>query len=311
MPCRLSIIVCTHNPSPPVFQRCIDSIQSALEPLEDAELIVVDNDSASPVQGIPLSASKPGFEPKYIKEDKRGLTPARLRGIRESKGDLLVFIDDDNFVRRDFFVQGLRIAEKHPFIGAFSGQVHLLFEKPPPDWSHPYHGLLVRRVFDTDRWSNLPHLDATMPCGAGLFVRRQAANHYSYLHDSKRREIQLDRTGDSLLSGGDNDLAACACDVGMGVGLFKELQLEHYIPESRLQKTYLLRLTRGIYCSSVVFKALRGDMPEAYSLRRKLLDRIRLLLMGPMKSAFFREQIRGEEEGRMLVGRLLNEREGR
>jgi hypothetical protein len=46
-----------------------------------------------------------------------------------------------------------------------------------------------------------------MPCGAGLCVRRGVAEHYLRLHESGERTFQLDRTGDALLSGGDNDLA--------------------------------------------------------------------------------------------------------
>jgi glycosyltransferase involved in cell wall biosynthesis len=308
MSCSLSVIVCTHNPRPEVLQRCIASIQSALETIEDAELIVIDNDSDPPVDAIPIGFPKPIAQARFVREEKRGLTPARLRGIREAKGDLLVFVDDDNFVRQDFFTQGLALSLKYPFVGAFSGQVHLMFEKDPPEWSYPYHGLLVRRVFDDDKWSNLPNLDETMPCGAGLFVRRRVASHYLFLHDSNQRKIQLDRTGDSLFSSGDNDLAACSCDVGMGVGLFHQLVLDHFIPESRLQRSYLLRLTRGIYCSSVVFKAMRGCLPEPYSFKRELLDSMRLLLMGPLRRAFYREQIKGEREGRLMVGRLLDER---
>jgi glycosyltransferase involved in cell wall biosynthesis len=33
----------------------------------------------------------------------QGLTPARTKGIREAKGELLVFVDDDNFILRISF----------------------------------------------------------------------------------------------------------------------------------------------------------------------------------------------------------------
>lgn len=299
---RISVIVCTYNPDPAVFGRCLTSIAKALERIEDAELLIVDNNSAQPVEQIPLPPDARFEEVRFVREEIQGLTPARLRGIRESSGELVVFIDDDNFPRPDFISQGLRIADEFPFIGSYSGQVELTFEKQPAEWTTPYHGMLVRRVFNADLWSNLPTLDQTMPCGAGLFVRRAAAQHYLWLHDTGKRRIQLDRSGDSLFSGGDNDLAACACDIGMGVGLFHELVTDHYIPAQRLEKAYLLRLMQGIYTSSIVVKSLRGEYPVAYSFGRRFLDALRLILMNPLKRDFYRAQLRGEAEGRRMLG---------
>ena len=52
------------------------------------------------------------------------------------------------------------------------------FEEPPPEWTRRYWGNLVIREFDKDVWSNLPRLPQSMPCGAGLCVRREVALHY-------------------------------------------------------------------------------------------------------------------------------------
>ena len=221
MPIRLSVIVCTYNPDPVVFGRCLSSISTALGRVSDAEVVVVDNNSTMPVRELPLPDVARSDAFRWVSEEVQGLTPARLRGIRESHGDLLVFVDDDNFVREDFFERGIETAGKHPYIGSFSGQVFLVFEKEPPAWTIPYHGLLVRREFQSDTWSNIATLDDTMPCGAGLYVRREVAEHYLYLNDTGKRKMKLDRSGESLLSAGDNDLAACACDLGLGLGLFQ------------------------------------------------------------------------------------------
>jgi len=55
----------------------------------------------------------------------------------------------------------------------------------------------------------------------------------------------LDRVGTSLLSAGDLDLAATACDIGLGNGLFTSLKLTHLVPRERLEENYLLRLTEA------------------------------------------------------------------
>src|ERR1019366_3578427 len=192
---------------------------------------------------------------RLVREETLGLTPARLHGIRESKSDLLIFVDDDNVLDADFLETALRIAEERPFLGSWSGQCRPGFEEPPPEWTRRYWGNLVIREFDKDVWSNPPRLPQSMPCGAGLCVRRDVALHYLDLHDTGKRSFQFDRTGGALLSGGYNDLATCACDIGLGVGLIASLKLTHLISPERLTVDYISRLAEGIAFSSTLLDA--------------------------------------------------------
>src|SRR5262249_61148894 len=91
-----------------------------------------------------------------------------------------------------------------------------------------------------------------------LRVRRAAARRYVEVHESGKRSSQLDRTGSPLISGGDNDLAACACDLGLGVGVIAALKLTHLIPPERLTADYLARLAEGIHFSSTLLDGEYG-----------------------------------------------------
>jgi len=269
------------------------------------EVIIVDNNSNPALVDRPELRQFNEGPFRILRENVQGLTPARLRGIREAKGELLVFVDDDNLIPEDFFLNGAEIARQNPLMGAFSGQVILEFEEKPEDWTKKYWGLLVYREFDKDVWSNLPHLTTTMPCGAGMYVRKEVADYYLELNDSGKRKVQMDRTGKSLFSGGDNDLAACACDIGLGVGLFHKLVLKHYIPKERMRLDYLLKLTRGIYASAVVFKTYRNEFPSPVSARNKLANIFRKVFMNEIDRKFFTATLDGEEEGkRMLYNNL-------
>jgi glycosyltransferase involved in cell wall biosynthesis len=296
-------VICTYNPDPNTFRKCIRSIVRASEVYAPQEIIIVDNNSIKPVSELDcivdlLNGSIPV---SVVQEVKQGLTPARIRGIKLAAADLILFVDDDNFIEEDFFKRGAEIALRFPFIGAWSGQVKIVYDKQPEEWTRRYWGLLVHRQFSGERWSNFPHLPETMPCGAGLFVRRNVADYYMMLHDRGQRHVQLDRTGSSLFSGGDNDLAACACDIGLGVGLFDSLKLDHYIPESRFGKGYLLRLAEGIAASGVVFRSFRGEMPEPLTSKKRIANSIRAILMSGLEREFFRAVLKGEEAGTQLV----------
>ena len=270
----VGVVICTHNARIDFFARCLAGLRAQTLPVAQWDLLIVDNRSDRPVAGAIDLSWHPNA--KVVSEPTLGLTPARLRGIRENHAELLVLVDDDNILAPDYLQRAVAIANEYPFLGAWSGQCLPEFEAPPPEWTRRYWGTLCIREFDKDVWSNLPLLPETMPCGAGLCVRRPVAMHYLGLYDRGARSVVLDRVGTSLVSGGDNDLAACACDLNLGVGLFCALRLTHLMPPQRLTEDYLCRLAEGIEYSGAILRAERGMAPPTRSLIGKTADLIRV-----------------------------------
>jgi hypothetical protein len=134
-----------------------------------------------------------------------------------------------------------------------------------------------------------------MPAGAGLCARREVARRYLDLHDAGERRFQLDRTGGSLISGGDNDLAACACDLGFGMGLIPDLKLEHLIPPGRLTADYIERLVEGIEFSSVVLDADRGLASTPRSRLGRAADYLRVARLRAPHNRILAAAHRGRE----------------
>jgi hypothetical protein len=298
----LSVILCTHNPRWGYIQRCLGALRNQTLSSDQWELVVVDNRSEEPIAPRIDLLWHPHAH--LMREEALGLTSARLCGIRESRGDLLVFVDDDNVLDPDFLEVAQRITDERPFLGSWSGQCRPAFEAPPPEWTRRYWGNLVIREFEKDLWSNLPRLPQSMPCGAGLCVRRQVALHYLDLHKWGKRSFQFDRNGKSLLSGGDNDLAACACDIGLGVGLIASLKLTHLISPERLTEDYLARLSEGIFFSAVVLDHYRSPLAELASYKVRWHEPVRALLArGPHRKIQF-ACLRGRRRGLQLVASL-------
>jgi glycosyltransferase involved in cell wall biosynthesis len=298
----LSVVLCTHNPRADYIHRCLCALQNQTLAFHQWELVVVDNRSDELINGrIDLSWHQ---QAKIKREETLGLTAARLRGIREAKGDLLVFVDDDNVLDPDFLEVALRTMDDRPFLGSWSGQCRPEFEAPPPKWTRRYWGNLVIREFERDVWSNLPRLPESMPCGAGLCVLREVAMRYVDLHESGERPFQFDRNGKSLLSGGDNDLAACACDLGLGVGLIASLKLTHLISPDRLTEEYLARLCEGISCSAVVLDHLRSPGAATNLYKVRWYEPVRAsLFRGPHRKMQF-ASLRGRRRGLELIDSL-------
>jgi glycosyltransferase involved in cell wall biosynthesis len=298
----VSVIVCTHNPRPDYFDRTLAGLRSQTLPVDRWELLIIDNASTPEKEPRPDLSWHPTA--RLLLEMNLGLTPARLCGIHEATGDLLIFVDDDNVLDADFLATAQRVAEEMPFLGSWSGQCRPEFDEPPPEWTRRYWGNLVIREFESDVWSNLPRLAATMPCGAGLCVRRAVAQYYIDLHLSGKRSFQLDRTGDALISGGDNDLAACGCALGLGVGLIASLKLTHLVPPERLTENYLAKLAEGIQHSGAVLDYYYGTVSQSPSLARRILFWIRLAFMGSPHVEIAKAVERGRCSGRQTIAKI-------
>lgn len=279
MSIEISVITCSHNPRPDQLKLVLDALRAQTLDKQRWEYLLVDNGSDEPLNLQAELFWHPNG--RHIREERLGLTPARLRGIQESTSDLLVFVDDDNVLDPDYLEQVVRLAAEWPEIGAFSGQVRARFEVPPAEWTKKYWNRLAIREFNKDRWSNIPCLEETTPNGAGLCVRRQIALEYVSYHANGKRKIVLDRIGANLLSAGDLDLATTACDLGLGNALFASLKLTHLIPRERLGEDYLLRLMEAQTFSAVVLDSFRsnGRAPLRASLRTAVADRLRLAMM--------------------------------
>ena len=83
---RLSIIICTYNPVESIFTRCLNAIYIASKEFGLSEIVIVDNNSSDKVaeKQYILDFQRKLDNVKIVREEKQGLTPARLRGIRET-----------------------------------------------------------------------------------------------------------------------------------------------------------------------------------------------------------------------------------
>lgn len=283
----ISVIICTHNPLKTYLTRTLAALKEQTLALQEWELILIDNASQNPVAEQWDISWHPNA--RHVMEPELGLTAARLRGIRESAGEVLVFVDDDNVLDSTYVRYVLEISNKWSILGAWGGRIDPEFEIAPPEWTRNYWYLLAVRDVKKEVWGN-DNIANALPCGAGMCVRRQVAIQYeeALKIDSVRRA--LDRTGSSMGSCGDTDLALTACDLGMGYGLFPFLQLTHLIPQERLSEEYLLKLYEGIESSGKLMMERRGIAVNTSrpSLSKRVLDFLRYLRLNERERKFWK-----------------------
>jgi glycosyltransferase involved in cell wall biosynthesis len=253
---KLSVIICTHNPREEFIRRTLEALRKQTLPLTEWELLLIDNASQPPLaERMDIS-----WHPmaRQLLEPKLGKLNAWLLGMHEARGDVLLFVDDDNVLAPDYLAQALVVGAEWPFVGAWGGSVIPEYEVPLPDWVGDQVWRLTAVNVTEDVWSNLREGFATYPAGAGLCIRRSVAGRYLEWCRTNKKSSALDRSGKGLAGYGDMDLCRCSMDVGLGAGRSTKLKLTHLIPASRLTLDYFVRHAEGDAASYLAYCAIRG-----------------------------------------------------
>ena len=253
---QLSVIICAHNPRPDYLLRVLEALREQTLPLDQWELLIIDNASKKPVtDSFDLNWHPHG---RITREEKLGKMLAWLKGISEARGNIMVFVDDDNVLEPDYLEQVLVVSGQWPFIGAWGGSVRPEFESPPPSWIGDQMWRLSIEEVKEDVWSNVREGFETKPLGAGMCIRKEVGAQYLEWCRLHEMSNALDRKGDIITGYGDMNLALCAIDIGLGAGKSSHLNLKHLIPSSRLTLDYFLRHAEGDALSLLMFRAIRG-----------------------------------------------------
>lgn len=300
---RVSVVICSYNPRADYLSRTLSALSKQRFSLNKWELLIVDNRSDTPIS----QRFDVGWHPnaRHITETTVGLTAARLRGFGEARGDIIIFVDDDNLLAPDYLEVALKLASGYPRIGVFSANISPEFETPPSPWATPFLPFLALTKITRDLWSN-ENSSSCMPVGAGMVVRRQVMLQYREELANNTERARLDRCGDSLLAGGDTDIGYTAIRLGFGCGSFVDLKLVHLIPKARIQKAYLMRIVTDVTASHEYLAFCEGVRTP--SMRRKIIELIWVLLGIVIKSlsskvAFRASIARGRWSG-WKMGRL-------
>jgi len=305
---EISVILCTHNPREDYLRRTLEALKLQTMPRAQWELLLVDNASAEALaESWDLS-----WHPhaRHAREEKIGLTHARLCGIAAAQGELLVFVDDDNVLRADYLQGAQKISADFPWLGAWSGSCVPEFEIEPPAELRPWlAGLLIEKLTEPV-WAKLRQYTVACPAGAGMVVRRRQALHYRelVLHDPLRQA--LGHSGNQLSAGEDGDLALCGFELGLGTGRFPALELTHLISARRINLNYLKGIHEGFGYAGVMMKALHqpGLSPRPPRLASVRLALKKLLWWAGRKDRIERSIRLAEDKGQLRAFEELKQR---
>lgn len=240
-----SIIIPTFNGAERIAQT-LPCWFSQSVPKDKYEVFVVDNRSTDNTRTVveQLIAGEENFQ--YLYEEQPGATAARHAGVRASKGDILVFADDDVLVEPECLEEIQKAYEGNSECVAVTGKIELLWDKEEPEWIAPYRYLLG----ELDYGKNIRYSKDFYLNGGLMSVRRDI---FERLHG-----FNPDLVGAHLIGDG---------DTGFVKKLFKEGLLIGYSP--RAVARHMQKVEKHGSVEGIALHFFNNGIALSYSIYRE------------------------------------------
>ena len=231
---NITVILCTYNRAGSLSKALESVAFSELPNSVEWEVLVVDNNSRDQTHEVveEFCCRYPGRF-RYLFEPQQGKSHALNAGIREARGDILAFMDDDVTVEPTWLQNLTRPLHDSEWAGS-GGRILLEGTLSPPRWlalDGPYSlgGVLV--LFD--RGDKPGELDWA-PYGTNMAFRKVMFEKYGGFRSD------LGPSPGSEIRGEDTEFGRRLMFAGERLRYEPQAIVYHSVPESRLHKEYFL-----------------------------------------------------------------------
>lgn len=236
----LTAIICTYNRAK-YIGNLLESIAANDLEKSEYEIVLVDNNCTDNTREIcnAFAEAHKDVRFRYTQEAEQGLSAARNRGIKEAKGDILVYIDDDALVDTWYLRTIAKYMSAHPEISAIGGKILPLYETEEPKWMTPYTKTLLTAWMDFGDEIR-PFPKGKFPGGGNSAYRAEVFEKVGLFN------TELGRKGDSLMGAEEKDIYDKMNALGMKYMYVPAMTLHHIIPQRKLDKDYFDKWTYQI-----------------------------------------------------------------
>lgn len=293
---ELSIVIATYN-NAVSLERTLKSVACQDADKSIWECIVVNNNSTDNTQKCVTTFAKEhnDINIRLVDEPQQGLSYARNRGITESKGQYIAFIDDDETINEGFVSAYIDLFRNHgAFVG--SGALKVCYETARPKWMSHYTEKMIANPLDLG--SEVITITRTItPTGGNMAFNREVFNLYGNF------DTNLGRKGSELYGGEENDLFDRIRDLGERIFYTPHAIAYHHISDKKLTPEYFDKLSYGVGVSKRLRAEKRDSLEELYNDERAkrrytaLLSLFYILTLRPQKASWLRRMRNGISKG--------------
>lgn len=232
---NITVVICTYNRCQSLA-RALESV--AAQVLPDSvrwEVLVIDNNSTDSTQDVveEFSRSFPGRF-RCVLEPQQGLSFARNAGVRESRGTVLAFTDDDVTVE-PAWLQNLTAPMQNPECSGVGGRTLIAGAFCPPKWmkldGEENLGAPLAALFD---YGPEPCILRWPPYGANMAFRKEMFEKYGLFR------IDLGVSPGNRIPNEDTEFGRRLMAAGQQLVYEPSAVVYHPVFENRLHKSYFL-----------------------------------------------------------------------
>ncbi len=203
------------------------------------ELIVVDNNSTDDTAAV-IESFANRLPLRRVLEEQMGLSNARNAAVQASRGQYILWTDDDVLVDHHWLEAMCEAFERHPDAAFFGGPIEPLFEGQPPRWLADDWRLVADAYALRDFGSQeLPLTTDRLPFGANYAVRTAEQRAHSY-------NPMLGRRGAQMTAGEETEVLLALLAEGCTGWWTPAASVKHFIPTQRQTEEYLRSFHEGI-----------------------------------------------------------------
>ena len=242
---RLSIVIATYNRSAMLMQTLQSVIEQTL-PREEWECVVVNNNSTDSTAADfeAFAARYPDYNLRMVLETNQGLSYARNRGIRESEGEYIAIVDDDERIAPEFVASYVALFDDVPDAVAAGGPIVAEYPTGRPRWMSAFtERPIANTMYFGEEVREFPR--GRVPGGGNMALRRSAVRRYGVFDTS------LGYVGESLVGGEESDLFERLQIAEAKFYYVPKAVMYHIIPKEKLTVEYLRRLSYNVGVSQL------------------------------------------------------------
>ena len=235
----ISVIICTYNRDK-FLPLALKGMKEQEFPNSNWELVIIDNNCTDETAVICKNFENENPQLNIIckKETKQGLSNARNRGISESRGKFLAFVDDDAVAGPDYLKQVKLVFEQHPDAKLVGGRIFPRFEGQKPVWVSSF---LMPLFSVLDLGSEIKKLEGkTYPVGANMIFRKEVFEQCGGFNP------ELGRTGKNMMGGEEKDIYHRLAKIPGKIYYAPGPQVHHIIPIDRATKQFIHKQALGV-----------------------------------------------------------------
>jgi len=232
----ISIIIPTRNRRE-LLEKTLQSIVNCNNNGIHFEVIVIDNNSSDDTELLTLKYKEHLKNLKYFKELLPGLHSGRHRGMIESSGEILAYLDDDAEIEKDWLI-GIEKNFKDNELVLLGGNNYPNWTQTPPKWlrrmweeakeSNGYLGALS--LIESDSTNNM---NARLVFGCNFIIRKSALKKIGGFHPDSLPEQFLSFRGD-----GETYVSNKIIELGMKVKYDSRVSIRHAVTKERMSSKY-------------------------------------------------------------------------